>query len=600
VFFVISGYLITALVIQDHARGEFSLLNFYERRARRILPALFLVMAACIPVAWLMLLPGDMRDFAQSLAATSLFNANHHFWRKSGYFDTAAELKPLLHAWSLAVEEQYYLIFPFYFLAIWRFGRRAYAAATLALLALSLTLAELTVQRYPAAAFFLLPMRAWELALGSLVAVHMTGAGAPRDGIVPQVLSALGLAMIAASVALFDRHTPFPGVFALVPTLGACCVILFARPGTLAFQLLAWRPLVFVGLISYSAYLWHQPLLAFMRHRVEGGLSLSASVLAIALTFLLAVLSWRLVERPARDRAMLGRRAVFGGSVALGLAFIGFGALGHVTNGFLNQRLSPEQAAALQTAVRSPRADQCHTGGPDYLKPAESCVYHEGRLAYAVFGDSHAVEIAFALAEELRPRALSLRHLTFSGCPPTFGGGGRPHDQNCRKWTAEAIAFLGGRPEIGTVVVSYRIHWALFGEHGGVYPDLPDTVDAGLRQARWESYIAILRALVGQGKKVVLVLQAPELPLRIEGLVMAARDVSQGVLGVPRDWWDRRRAFVMSRLSEIPPEVRVVDPSIWLCDGAACAATKAGKALYFDDNHLSVEGARVVARKVLD
>jgi peptidoglycan/LPS O-acetylase OafA/YrhL len=221
VFFVISGYLITSIILTQKAAGTFSLLNFYERRARRILPALFVVMAACIPFAWLWLLPNDMKDFSQSLVAVSVFASNILFWRESGYFDTAAELKPLLHTWSLAVEEQYYVLFPLFLLVMWRFAKR-WTMPTLAVIAAgSFALAQWGANNKPSAAFFLLPARGWEIAIGALVAFYF--ARYPKQQLQRSVQEAggvVGLLMIVYAILTYSKSTPFPSAYALAPVLG--------------------------------------------------------------------------------------------------------------------------------------------------------------------------------------------------------------------------------------------------------------------------------------------------------------------------------------------------------------------------------------------
>jgi peptidoglycan/LPS O-acetylase OafA/YrhL len=174
VFFVISGYLITTIILTELEQGTFSIVNFYERRARRILPALFVMMLACLPFAWFWLLPEDMKDFSQSLLAVSVFASNILFWRESGYFDSAAELKPLLHTWSLAVEEQYYMLFPLFLMATWRFGRRWILGSLIAVALASLALAQWGSLVKPAATFYLLPTRVWELLIGAFAAFYLS------------------------------------------------------------------------------------------------------------------------------------------------------------------------------------------------------------------------------------------------------------------------------------------------------------------------------------------------------------------------------------------------------------------------------------------
>lgn len=323
VFFVVSGYLITSIILSELTTNSFSLRNFYERRARRILPALFFVMLVCIPFAWLLLLPDDMKDFSQSLVAVSLFVSNHLFLSESGYFDTAAELKPLLHTWSLAVEEQYYVIFPIFMIVMWRHGRRWIGTVLVATAIVSLSVAQWGAHNRPAAAFFLLPSRGWELAVGALVAVYSSNRLAvPAANVTTQAASLFGLSLILFSVFVYGNSTPFPGFYALVPTVGTALIILFAAPETLVGRILSTKLLVGIGVISYSAYLWHQPLFAFARHFGQQNLSAASNIGLVLVVLIIAWFSSTFVEAPFRKRGTFGRRAIvlfsLSGSVALG------------------------------------------------------------------------------------------------------------------------------------------------------------------------------------------------------------------------------------------------------------------------------------------
>jgi|TARA_B110000238_G_scaffold185862_1_gene214466 peptidoglycan/LPS O-acetylase OafA/YrhL len=255
VFFVISGYLITTILIEDIESNRFSILNFYERRARRILPALFFVMFVCIPFSWMWMLPGQLRDFSQSLMAVGLFSSNILFWLESGYFETAAEAKPLLHTWSLAVEEQYYVLFPIFLFFAWRFGKNRVFSMIVAFAAISLGLSEWGWRNQAAANFYLAPTRAWELFAGSLAAFVVLKRGVQSNN----TLSLLGLVAILFAIFAYDENTPFPSLYALVPVIGVALLVLFADAKTLAAKLLSTRFFVTLGLISYSAYMVKLP-----------------------------------------------------------------------------------------------------------------------------------------------------------------------------------------------------------------------------------------------------------------------------------------------------------------------------------------------------
>lgn len=416
VFFVISGYLITSIIVTERQADCFSLVDFYERRARRILPALFVVMAACVPFAWLWLVPNDLRDFARSLAAVATFSSNFLFHREAGYFGTAAELKPLLHTWSLAVEEQYYLLFPLLVLAVWPRGRR-WVAATIATLALvSLALAQWALDRHASAAFFLLPSRLWELGLGALVALYLmrTPRGEP-SAVLSETASAVGLALIAVAVFGYDAETPFPGVAALVPTAGAAMVILFATPGTMAGRLLGGRVLVGVGLLSYSAYLWHQPLFAFARHRLAGEVPEPLLWTLAVASLVLAYVTWRFVEQPMRRRDRVRRPLLFALAGIVSLSFVLIGLVGHATDGFetyyVQHRLSDNERelyTLIQTHTRSdPDRKRVDDGACRFSAEIvderfearfERCTATHGR-AVVVLGDSHGINVFNILAK---------------------------------------------------------------------------------------------------------------------------------------------------------------------------------------------------------
>ena len=332
IFFVISGYLITSIILKEKEAGTFSLVQFYERRARRILPALFFIILACIPFAWFWLLPHELESFGKSIVAVALFSSNILFWRESDYFATDAELLPLLHTWSLAVEEQFYIVFPLIIILFWALGKR-WLVAIISLIALSsLGLTEWGWRHFPEANFYLIPTRAWELMIGALLAFYLYHNEQPK-GIISHLGSLAGFTLIIYAFIFLDKSMPFPSIYALAPTLGSALIILFATPNTLIHKLLSLKVIVGIGLISYSAYLWHQPLFAFARiHSIDEPSLWLISLLSI-LALVLAYLSWRFIERPFRDKQRFSRKQIFTGGLVSSLMFIGFGATLVITDG---------------------------------------------------------------------------------------------------------------------------------------------------------------------------------------------------------------------------------------------------------------------------
>ena len=335
VFFVISGYLITTILVEDIENQRFSIVNFYERRARRILPALFFVMLCCLPLAWMLLLPNQMKDFAQSLVAVSLFASNILFWRESDYFSAAAEDKPLLHTWSLAVEEQYYILFPVFLFLAWRFGKNRVFWMVVVFAAISLALSEWGWRNRPVANFYLAPTRAWELLAGSIAAFIVQKRGVEKNN----TLALLGLVAIIFSIFAYDESTPFPSVYALVPVLGVVLLVLYADKDTYAAKLLSTKLFVGVGWISYSAYLWHQPLFAFARVRSLGESSTAELIFLSIITIVLAYFSWRFIERPFRSTApgAFSRKSVFVSALVGFVSFSAVGVYGHYSDGSKNR-----------------------------------------------------------------------------------------------------------------------------------------------------------------------------------------------------------------------------------------------------------------------
>jgi len=354
VFFVISGFLITSILISEIDEGNFSLARFYERRARRILPALFTMMAVCLPFAWLWLTPDDMKDFSESLIAVSFFSSNFLFWQESGYFDTATELKPLIHTWSLAVEEQYYVFFPLFLMFMWKRSRYRTKIILAIIGVVSLVLAQWGSRNSPIPTFFLLPTRGWELLMGSFVAFYLSAKESQKGN---QYLSFLGLLMIGYSIFAYDKETPFPSVYALLPTVGAALIILFCSSGGGGgiHKILSSRVCVGIGLISYSAYLWHQPLIAFSRIRFEAMDGDIIMLGIIPLSLFLAFLTWKYIETPFRSRSVkcvIETSILVKGLCTLSFLFIVIGISGHVQDGYRNYYLANRVSGEDEAIIR--------------------------------------------------------------------------------------------------------------------------------------------------------------------------------------------------------------------------------------------------------
>lgn len=417
VFFVISGFLITHIILSELKEEHFSIRRFYDRRARRILPALFTMLFVCIPFAWLWMLPAQFKDFLQSLGSVIFFVSNFVLAGESDYFAAAAEEMPLLHTWSLAVEEQFYLFIPLLLAFLWRFCSRLAFIIISILAFFSLCLTQLMLDIDPTANFYLLPTRAWELLAGSICAFLV------RDK--PQnpnsILAGIGLALILVSAFYFDAQTPFPSFYTLAPVVGSVLVILYASQTEAVGKILSQKPIVWIGLISYSAYLWHQPLFAFYRVRFPGEDSVGVLIALAISTFMISYFSWKFIERPFRigglpwfqsNRVFI---SIFG---FLAVILFGFG----VSNNTLRvkdhdwyQSIVPARSDAQQMAGTCFLLDK---HAKDFDNASCSVGDREGQKKILLSGDSHAASLFPALNTWAEENGVQLDYLTAAYCLP--------------------------------------------------------------------------------------------------------------------------------------------------------------------------------------
>lgn len=412
VFFVISGYLITSIILDDLERDTFSLLHFYARRARRILPALFVVVACCVPVAWLLLNTTEMVDFFQSVAAAATFSSNFHFWFETNYFNTeTVELRPLLHTWSLAVEEQFYIVYPVLLIALWKRGIHQLQWILIFIFCTSLLAAQFWGGFYPSAAFYMLPTRAWELVIGALCALHLKQRNGVSANMFVQFVALAGLSAVFTSFFIYDEHTPVPSVYTLLPTIGVAAIILFAVPGTVAYKFLALRPLVSIGLISYSAYLWHQPLFAFTRCVSLNEPTITLRLILIAMTFVLAWLSWKFIETPLRTSGA-SQKTVFRTSAVCSVVVVLIGVLGALNgglpkNGWLNpynvfiEMQGPEDLLPYSAEARRLFGNKIENANFSIVEDATGHDWFfdpdDDRTKLLIVGNSHSIDMFYAL-----------------------------------------------------------------------------------------------------------------------------------------------------------------------------------------------------------
>jgi len=611
VFFVISGYLITTIILSELEQGKFSIVNFYERRARRILPALFLVMLICIPFAWFWLLPSDIMDFSQSLVAVSVFASNILFWRKSGYFDTAAELKPLLHTWSLAVEEQYYVLFPLFLMLFWKLGKR-WILVTLGLVFVaSLAVAQWAAYAKPAAAFYLLPTRGWELLIGAFAAFYLSKANRKEFGKgLSEVAGWLGVALIMYSVFAYSKTTPFPGFYALVPTIGTVLIILFATQQTTVGKFVGNKAFVGVGLISYSAYLWHQPLFAFARHRSFDNPTHNVFLLLSLASLLLAFLSWRFVESPFRNKKKFSRVSIFLTSTFLSACFISVGLSGHLSNGFSEYRSPALQAIYSVPDVAS---SFCHTKGLRTVKELNAgdfCKVGNGVESLAVIGDSHAGALFTYMDSFLSQRSISAFAVSGGFCAPLLNG--FDAGENCREATEAAFSQIVKNPKVRTVILIAE--WANYtkGFRDNDTPQAWKDYDGKASTPSENvvvfrrSFLKTLEFLEKHNKEVVLVYPVPEFPLPANNFVakqvllkgLSLSSAASLLPTISTNSYLERNAEVFAVFNEVKGTVKELEVEHFFCRNQQCFQFFDGVPLYSDTNHLNITGAKMLVPEI--
>ncbi len=618
IFFVISGYLITSILAREIAEERFSIVAFYERRARRILPALFFVIAICMLAGWFILLPLQYESMAKSAVAALAFASNVWFWHSaSDYFSPGVAYEPLLHTWSLGVEEQFYIFFPLLLWALAAKGRTTWLPVIGAFAIASFALSLWGVHARPVATFYLPFSRIWELGLGALLVLWLNGKaiGSQRMG---EVTGVIGLALIAAAVLLIEENTPFPGAAALAPCIGAALLIGSGyKRSTFASRLLGLRPLVWLGLISYSLYLWHWPILVAAR-LLSGEHVLSPLVIAlcVVMSVLLAWVSWAVVEQPFRKRAgevALSRGQIFAFSGLGTSALAAAAAAAVLTSGFAF-RLPNDMRSAYEAASRRAPLDQKCMNKDAASGPCRLGEDGNDTIDVMVWGDSHAGAMLPGIEDWLITTGQTGAAFTHTACAPLLGitRADREASHGCNVNNAEVMDFLASRNDIRTVILAAR--WALNveglrpeGEMGGSAVlaregDAAGGID-GNAALTAEGLEATLQALRGRGMQIILVAGLPEMRRNVPDAIVSARFRGNAIpefVDQGSHQARNRRSRPMLDALAAQYDAQVLDPAELLCSQGECMAENDGQFIYRDDDHLSEFGAKWLMPRLLD
>lgn len=600
VFFVVSGFLITGIIARQLRHADFSFADFYWRRVRRLFPGLVLVLAATLALGWFLLLPHEFKQLGKHASAAAAFLANFALWRESGYFDTAAEFKPLLHLWSLGIEEQFYLVWPAVLVALWK--RRTMLLAILSLLTIaSFALSVSLAQSAPVANFYWPVSRFWELGAGCLLALLMergndaATATHSEERRLPDIgcniLAPAGLALILASVMEFDTTTSFPGLPALLPVIGTLLILATSENAWLERHVLGSPPLVWTGLISYALYLWHWPLLSFLNILEAGPAPLATRWVALGASFLLAWLTYRYVEVPIRRR----RDSRFNIRLAASAAAAGLAGLIIYSMGGISQRFDTD----IQALRHGPRRDELCPTRFAPTAPINYCRTTSADPPAILFvGDSKAHAIYEVAAPLLAPEH-SVMLLGRGGCPPMLNvraSGYDLNEQECEQvWRTFVRYAQRTKPKVIVVVGngSFLIN------NPKVRLIRPGAAVAESKETIFEYGVRSLLSELTQFSRVIYLGEIPGFATAPSCFLRAVR--LPGTECFPerdRDQVEREMATynrVLNRVHAAFPEVQMVDAIAMLCAANVCSQRPPGKPiLYSDAIHLSPAGARLL------
>lgn len=609
IFFVISGFLIGGILWKELVlTGRLSLANFLVRRIRRLAPA-YVVMAIVVAVASLfVLLPFELREFGKSLITSTFYVSNFFFASQAGYFDADSSNKILLHTWSLSLEEQFYLFLPMFLLVLSRW-RGILLVAVGAVCAASLLANLVFTQVDQTAAFYLFPFRAWELLVGVLLAIFGIERSARWQ--YHASLSWLGLALIIGSVALVSEGRNFPGFLVLAPVAGTLLIILNGQHRNPVNALLSLRPMVGLGLISYSLYLWHWPVVTLWTYYQNGETGPADVIGWLVLSLALAWVSWRYVELPFRQKLRLPRRYVVGGMVAASATLLAIGGLIFRADGF------PDRfGAAVRTHIEA-SADfvqdwsRCSIPADGPFAEVRTCpLGPEGKPAFLVWGDSHARAFKDGLDRLAYDSNTPGLMIWRAGCPPLFGvqkeesASTTVEDAACTRANDRILEAVSGSLGIDTILLIGR--WAYYAQGGGTGTDAQNTIVLANypgalpgSQPQLQVYDDAVRRTLGilseKFKRVLVLQQVPEIPWYDSRDV--ARRLARGDsiakeearLSVPTSEVAARKDAAEAPLIEARDrgEVTLLDPDPYFCSPESCSAMRDGEAVYFDNNHIT-------------
>jgi peptidoglycan/LPS O-acetylase OafA/YrhL len=610
VFFVISGYLITRII--ENSSKRFCFVSFYNRRIRRIFPALLVMLTIASAFAFVLLVPSELILYGKSLMASGAFVSNIFFGYQIDYFDARSAEQPLLHIWSLGVEEQFYVIWPVILVTLnYRFSEKVKAAAVTVMLVVSLSYSEFLVHHSRESAFYMTPSRAWELLLGSLLATPLLSRWNERlRRSVANLASMIGVLLIGFAIICYDSTTPFPGIACLAPCIGAMLVIAAGDAGpTVGGRLLSLPAITFIGRISYSLYLWHWPVLVFARLYLGRDLQLDETCWLVGVIVIAAYLSWRFVEETFRHFRSANRGRIWvGGGAFAGFVVMAAGGLIILYDGFPGRTETGREIAMVRREARAFHASPC-LARRAMLPPVQGCLLGKPRdndYDVVLWGDSHAAQLAPALISLGERWGFTTREITKAGCAPLPGVLFVPEDdfrRDCPEFNKAAMEAIAKRRY---KIVILAALWDAYASGGILLTE--SLAHASIEQSRnyfIKTISGTVHTLTRAGHRVIIVAQAPVPRLNpvdcIERAQLTGRAPSECVIGSSNAAEADKRVKTLLRLALENERAQVVSLFEDLCNEHECRVfTEQGKFVYMDEAHLSAAGAQLVSISLED
>ena len=626
VFFVISGYLIGGLILSECATNSFRFRNFFARRARRIFPALFTVILVSFAAGWVIMLPKDYQYFMGGGATAVLSLSNIWFASRIDYFTPDAEKDPLIHTWSLGVEEQFYLVVPLLLVVGWKFFQR-YLLHTLIILTISSFLLAVWMSiNHPQMSFYMLPSRAWELLIGVIIALREKDLRELATSFQSAIISNFSLVLLISALLLIPRGVDWPGAYTLIPVLTTAILLVYAGQTSIAKKVLSLSPLRMIGLTSYSAYLIHQPIIGFMSYLEIAPRTISAKLAVLVITFLLAYLCWSLIETPVRQQ----RIPKFVGRSLLTISAVGILALaivGDKTDGIPNRftgQLGDMLAVETTFGPNYKRCLNVRDNVPQLDFNATCVLGPDKPQSVAVWGDSHGAAVIDAIADQLAQSEVATRTYLLSSCLPVPGllNHGQKRAARCPEFNERVLEHIveDDTLEVVVLIATWDNYFMsedfpnMFGSIGGdsfySYPTdgSPNMPELARKQSIEDAVSELTRRLIEANKRVVIVQSNPRPNINIPRYF--AQKVKNGE-AFPKEYGYDRKYFeaqvelsyslmrdAISKYSD--QQVEIVYPDTVLCDNDFCKVIIDSEIMFSDTNHLSVYGAQKVAIPIVE